>query len=90
MDTKLPYQVEQLEDKLARLQTELDGLDKQVTEVEKNLLVLKGEASVVEQAVATITNNTGWLFKIIVAGFVTTIVGWIVAGGLAGGIELPL
>jgi len=69
-------------EKVKALQGVVDTLNNQVNLVEKNLLVLKGEASVVEQAVDSITSNTGWLYKIITAGFVTAIIGWVVAGGL--------
>jgi len=82
MDDKLNYQVSEMEDKLKRLTAELDILNLQVIAVEKNILILKGEATVVEQAVATMTKNSGWLYKVITAGFVTAIIGFVVAGGL--------
>ena len=83
MTDKLIYQVDQLEDKLKQLHAEFDDLNSQVTQVEKNLLVLKGEAVVVEQAVKSMTNKSGWLYKIVTAGFVSALIGWIIAGGLA-------
>ena len=82
MTDKLIYQVDQLEEKLKQLHTEFDDLNAQVIEVEKNLLVLKGEATQVGQSVKTMKEKSGWLYKIITAGFVSAIIGWIVAGGL--------
>jgi len=83
MTDKLNYQVDQLTSKVDLLHAELDALDEQVTSVEKNLLILKGEATVVEKSVASITTSTNWLFKIVSAGFVTAVIGWIIAGGLS-------
>tara|TARA_R110002126_G_scaffold10818_1_gene49355 strand:- start:3153 stop:3407 length:255 start_codon:yes stop_codon:yes gene_type:complete len=82
MTDKLIYQVDQLEEKLKKLHTEFDDLNAQVIEVEKNLLLLKSEAASVEQSVKTMKDKSGWLYKIITAGFVSAIIGWIVAGGL--------
>ena len=82
MTDKLIYQVDQLEEKLKKLHSEFDDLNAQVIEVEKNLLLLKSEAASVEQSVKTMKDKSGWLYKIITAGFVSAIIGWIVAGGL--------
>ena len=82
MDSKIPYQVDQLEDKVKALHAELDELNKQVNVVEKNLLVLKEQATSVQKTVGGIVSKSGWLYKIITAGFVTAAIGWIVAGGL--------
>ena len=82
MDDKLNYQVGELDDKVKRLHSELDTLNQQVIAVEKNILILKGEATIVEQAVTTMTKNSGWLYKVITAGFVTAIITFVVAGGL--------
>ena len=83
MTDKMIYQVEQLEDKVKRLHEELVSLNTQVIAVEKNLLVLKGEATLVEKEVTSMSTKSGWLYKIVTAGFVTSIIAWIVAGGLA-------
>jgi len=83
MSDKLIYQVDQLEEKLARLHSEFDELNKQVTKVEKNLITLKGETQVVEKAVTSINSNTGWVVKVILAGFITAFTAWIVSGGLS-------
>lgn len=82
MTDKMIYQVEQLEDKVKRLHEELVSLNTQVIAVEKNLLVLKGEATLVEKEVTSMSTKSGWLYKIVTAGFVTSIIAWIVAGGL--------
>jgi len=83
MDDKLNYQVDQLDDKVKRLHVELDTLNKQVTEVEKTLLVLKSETHAVESTVKNITNKSGWIQKVVIAGFVSAGIAWIIAGGLA-------
>jgi len=83
MTDKMTYQVDQLEDKVKRLHEELLTLNTQVIAVEKNLLVLRGEATLVEKEVTSMASKSGWLYKIITAGFVTAIIAWIVAGGLA-------
>tara|TARA_R110002124_G_scaffold76371_1_gene204667 strand:- start:323 stop:577 length:255 start_codon:yes stop_codon:yes gene_type:complete len=83
MTDKLIYQVDQMEEKLRRLHSELDVLNSQVTAVEKNLLVIKGEAAAVEHAVDSLTSSNGWILKITSAGFVAAFIGWIVAGGMA-------
>ena len=83
MTDEMNYQVDQLEDKVKRLHEELITLNAQVIAVEKNLLVLRGEATLVEKEVTSMASKSGWLYKIITAGFVTSIIAWIVAGGLA-------
>ena len=82
MTDKLIYQVDQLEDKLKKLHSEFDELNSQVTEVEKNLLVLKGEAAGVEDAVKSMRDKSGWLYKVLTAAAASAIIGWVVAGGL--------
>ena len=83
MDSKIPYQLEMLEARYTTLQEKLDTITAQVVTAEKSLIVLEGKSAVVEKALGGIQSKSGWLYKIITAGFITAIIGWIVAGGLA-------
>ena len=79
---KLAYQVDQIAEKVEKLNKEIDALDSQVNVVEKSLLVVQGNSVVVEKTVDAITNRASWLFKVITAGVVTSVIAWVVAGGL--------
>ena len=79
---KLTYQVDQIAEKVTQLNKEIDALDNQVNVVEKSLLVVQSNSVSVEKTVDAITNRASWLFKVITAGIVTSIIAWVVAGGL--------
>tara|TARA_R100000935_G_scaffold20389_1_gene38544 strand:+ start:1387 stop:1644 length:258 start_codon:yes stop_codon:yes gene_type:complete len=79
---KLTYQVDQLEYKVKQLHAELDELNDEFRKVEKDLLLVKGEATVVGTTVNGIVETRGWAFKAIGSVFIAAACWFVIGGGL--------
>lgn len=82
MTDKMNYQVDQLELKVRQLHSELDLLNVEFRNVEKDLLTMKGEASAVGNTVDGMVETRGWAFKAVASVFIAAVIAWVIGGGL--------
>ena len=82
MTDKMNYQVDQLELKVRQLHSELDLLNIEFRNVEKELLTMKGEASAVGSTVDGMVETRGWAFKAVASVLIAAVVAWVIGGGL--------
>ena len=106
MSDKIVYQLDQLEQKVLRLNTIVDSLliglknlegvetrvgqlnnivdsiSKELTAVEKDLLILRGEANIVGGKVNGIVEARGWVLKSFATVAIAAVVTWVIGGGL--------
>ena len=82
MTDKIAYQVDQLDIKFRQLHGELDKLNDEVREVERDIIKMKGKAVAVEGTVDGMVETRGWVFKTIAGLLIAAVFYWIIGGGL--------
>jgi len=82
MTDKIAYQVDQLDLRFRQLHGELDKLNDEVREVEKEIIAMQGKAVAVEGAVDGIVETRVWVFRTVLGLIIASVGAWIMGGGL--------
>jgi len=71
-----------LEQRVAKLETDVDMLRSDMVDVKTRLAVAESNIKDMREDIGTIKNNTTWILRLIVGGIVGAVLSFIIRGGV--------
>ena len=71
-----------MEQRVAKLETDVDMLRSDMVDVKTRLAVAESNIKDMREDIGTIKNNTTWILRLIVGGIVGAVLSFIIQGGM--------